>query len=99
MKFDSYENLLDMGANDSFALLAGYRMNSLMSYAVSHELSKKIGFPYVPEYRFVNLYVDGEYAGVYCLIEKIEMDTNRLELTSVYEEMKKICTQERRRKS
>lgn len=94
LKFDSYENLLDMGANDSFALLAGYRMNSLMSYAVSHELSKKIGFPYVPEYRFVNLYVDGEYAGVYCLIEKIEMDTNRLELTSVYEEMKKICTQE-----
>lgn len=94
LKFDSYENLLDMGANDNFALLAGYRMNSLMSYAVSHGLSKQIGFPYVPEYRFVNLYVDGEYAGVYCLIEKIEMDTSRLELTSVYSEMKKIAAQD-----
>lgn len=94
LKFDSYENLLEMGANDNFALLAGYRMNSLMSYAVSHELAKKIGFPFVPEYRFVNLYVAGEYVGVYCLIEKIEIDTNRLEISSVYDEMKNMCTQE-----
>ena len=94
LKFDSYENLLGMGANDGFALLAGYRMNSLMSYAVSHELSREIGFPYVPEYRFVNLYVAGEYAGVYCLIEKIEIDTNRLEISNVYDEMRNICTQE-----
>ena len=94
LKFDSYENLLEMGANDGFALLAGYRMNSLMSYAISHELSKEIGFPYVPEYRFVNLYVAGEYAGVYCLCEKIEIDTNRLEISSVYNEMKNMIPQE-----
>ena len=94
LKFESYENILGMGANDGFALLAGYRMNSLMSYAVSHELSEEIGFPYVPEYRFVNLYVAGEYAGVYCLIEKIEIDTNRLEISNVYDEMKRINTQE-----
>lgn len=90
LKFDSYENLLEMGANDEFALLAGYRMNSLMSYGISNELSEEIGFDFVPEFRYVNLYVGGEYAGVYCLTEKIEIDTNRLEISSVYDETKSL---------
>lgn len=90
LKFDSYVDLLGMGENDDFALLAGYRMNSLMSYCATTELVREVGFAFAPEYRLVNLFVDGEYAGIYFLTEKIEIDKNRLEIGSVYEETKKV---------
>lgn len=90
IKFDSYVELLDLEANDDFALLAGYRMNSLMSYVANAELTKEVGFDYAPGYRMVNLFVGGEYAGVYYLTEKIELDTNRIEIDSVYEETREV---------
>ena len=90
LKFDSYIELLGMDANDDFALLAGYRRNSLMSYVANAELTNAVGFEYAPNYRIVNLFVDGEYAGVYYLTEKIEIDVNGIELSSVYEETRKV---------
>ena len=90
VKFDSRIDLLGMGENEDFALLAGYRKNSLMSYGVTAELSKEVGFAFAPEFRFVNLYVAGEYVGVYFLTEKIEIDENRLDIGNIYEETKKI---------
>lgn len=92
LKFDSYVDLLGMGANDDFALLAGYRLNSLMSYVANAELSKLVKFDYAPEYRLVNLFVGGEYAGVYFLTEKIELDDNRIDITNIYRETEKVNT-------
>ena len=85
LKFDSYVNLLGMGANEDFALLAGYRRNSLMSYVTTNEMIQEIGFDYAPEFRLVNVYVSGEYVGVYFLAEKIKLDKNRIDITNVYE--------------
>lgn len=85
LKFDTYVDLLGMGANEDFALLAGCRRNSLMSYVVSYELIKEVGFDYAPEFRLVNLYVSGEYVGVYLLAEKMKIDRNRIDITNVYQ--------------
>lgn len=90
LKFDSDVDLLDMGANEDYVLLAGYRENSLMSYCISGEMTQALGFSYAPEFRLVNLYINGEYVGVYYLTERIELDTNRIAISSVYEETKKI---------
>lgn len=92
VKLESYVDLLHMGANDDYVLLAGYRDNSLMSYVATTELVQELGFPYAPEFRLVNLYVAGEYAGVYFLTEKIEIDKNRIEIDSVYENSKIAST-------
>lgn len=88
LKFTSDVDLFGMGANDDFTLLAGYRMNSLMSYVTSAELVQEIGFDYAPEFRLVNLYVDGKYVGVYFFTERIEIDENRIEITNLYEKTK-----------
>lgn len=90
LKFDDYVNLLGMGANEDFALLAGYRGSSLMSYVTTTELIQEIGFDYAPEYRIVNVYVGGEYAGVYFLAEKIKLDKNRIDIPSVYKKAETI---------
>ena len=90
VKFDSRIDLLGMGKNEDFALLAGFRNNSLMSYGVTAELAEEVGFAFAPEFRFVNLYVAGEYVGVYFLTEKVEIDENRLDIGNIYEETKKV---------
>lgn len=92
LKLESYVDLLNMGANDDFVLLAGYRDNSLMSYVSTTELVQEMEFAYAPEFRLVNLYVAGEYAGVYFLTEKIEIDKNRIEIDSVYANAKTAST-------
>lgn len=88
LKLESYTDLLNMGANDDFVFLAGYRNGSLMSYVATAELTKELGYAYAPEFRLVNLFVDGVYTGVYFLTEKIEIDKNRIEIESVYENAK-----------
>lgn len=92
IKLESYVDLLGMGVNDDYVLLAGYRDNSLMSYVTTTEFSKELGFEYAPEFRLVNLYVAGEYVGIYFLTEKIEIDTNRIEIDSVYANAKEAST-------
>lgn len=88
LKLESYVDILNMGANDEFALLSGYRNGSLMSYVATSELTQELGYDYAPEFQLVNLYVAGEYAGVYFLAEKVEIDKNRIEIDSVYEHAK-----------
>lgn len=90
LKFDSKVNLLGMGADEDYVLLAGYRENSLMSYVISGEMAKLVEFDYAPEFRLVNLYVGGKYLGVYYLAEKLEIDENRIDIDNLYEQTKKV---------
>lgn len=90
LKFQTAENPLELGENEDFSLLACYRDISLMCYVTTTELIKELGFEYAPDYRLVNLYVGGEYAGVYFLAEKVELDDHRIEITNIYEETKAL---------
>jgi len=90
LKLENPSDLLGMGANEDFVLIAGYRDDSLMSYVATTSFIQELGFAYAPEFRLVNLYVEGEYAGVYFLVEKIELDENRIEIGNLYEETKKL---------
>ena len=90
VKFGEAEDFLGLGENEDFSLLACYRDVSLMCYVTTTELIKELGFPYAPDYRLVNLYVAGDYAGVYFLAEKVELDKNRIDITNVYEKTKTL---------
>lgn len=90
IQLESAIDLLDMGASDDFVFLAGYRDDSLMSYVATTEMVQEMGYAYAPEFRLVNLYVEGEYVGVYFLTEKVELDTNRIDIDSVYRKTKEL---------
>lgn len=90
LKMSTPIDLLGMGENEDYSLLACYRDNSLMCYCTTTELIRELGFPYPPQFRLVNLYVAGEYAGIYFLAEKVELDQNRIDITNVYEETKAV---------
>lgn len=74
------EDLLGMGASENYALLAAYRLNSLLAYKLTFDLCNEIEMDYPPNANFVHLYVDGEYLGMYLLSGKIEIGENRFPL-------------------
>ena len=90
LKLKVSADILGMGANKDFALLSGYRDNSLMTYKIIQDMSKEMQLPNAPESRFVNLYVDGKYIGMYLLTEKMEIDNNRFPLNNLYKQTKKM---------
>ena len=78
-------NLLGMGAHNEWILNGPYLDKTLMRNYMWYNLSAEI-MGYAPEVRFCELFVDGEYRGVYILLESISRgDNNRIEI-SKYDE-------------
>lgn len=74
------ENLLGMGKNKSWNLIGNAYDNSLLKNVVFNDISKEIGISYQPEMQNIDLYVDGEYQGVYTLTTKVSVGKNRIPL-------------------
>ena len=45
-----------------------------------YELANQVGFYWTPEGEYVDVYINGEYNGLYLLSEKVEVASGRLEL-------------------
>ncbi len=84
IKFDSKMDLFGMGKAKKWILLANYYDGTFVRNKVMFDLGKEIGIPYVVESVFVNLYINGEYRGVYQLTEKVELGSSRIDIASDY---------------
>lgn len=80
IKFDEKQGLLGFAPNKDWVLLAEYCDKSLMRTAYMCELAKTVGLPYPIHYRHVELYVNGEYLGVYVLTDQVEKKKNRVDI-------------------
>jgi hypothetical protein len=80
LTLDREADLLGLGAARKYVLLAGYRDNSLLTYKLTYDLAREVGMAYAPKSQLVQLYVDGEYLGLYLLVGKIEVGENRFAL-------------------
>ncbi|WP_392545130.1 CotH kinase family protein [Oryzobacter telluris] len=81
LKLSSSRTLLGMPAARTWVLLANHADASLMRNKLAFDLAAAVGLPHSPQSRFVELRVDGEYLGSYLLAEKVEVATNRVDLT------------------
>ena len=82
---DSYgeKNKVDisgMGESASWVLLANHRDRTLMRNALALTLAQKIGMKYAVEFVFVDLYMNGEYLGLYMLTEKIHTSSTQTDI-------------------
>ena len=80
-------DLLNLGSDKDYALIAGYRDSSLLSYMVIKDLINEMDLEYAPDYKFVNFYVNGEYQGLYVLAEKINVGYNRINIDCTYRDV------------
>ncbi len=72
-------SLLDLPKGNDWVLYAPYSDKSLIRNILSYQLSRNMGH-YAPRTKLCELVVNGEYRGVYVLIEKIKRDTERVDI-------------------
>ena len=81
-KFNSDESILGLPAARKWVLLSLMCDKSKIRNAYATYLAKNIwsGGLWAPDFKFVNLYLNGKFDGLYCIYEKIEQQQNRLAL-------------------
>lgn len=74
-------DLLGMGAAKKWILLANYYDSSNICNKMCFDFAADVGCAYTPESRWVDLYLNGNYAGLYLLTERNEVDPQRVNIS------------------
>ena len=84
INLDKPQDLLGMGSARKWVLLANaYDPTNLRNKLVL-DFAKKTKLKWTPDCEYVDLYLNGEYNGLYLLCEKVEVGENRLNIDSNY---------------
>ena len=81
LKLDKKHKMLGVDKAKSWVLLANYRdVTDLMNTFV-FELGRWMGLPFTNHTRYVELFINGDYTGVYQLTEQVQQGENRVEIS------------------
>ena len=83
IKLSEKTALLGMDKAKTWILLANYTDQSMLHNALGFELGDALGVPFNIEYNFANLYIDGEYRGLYMICEKVQIDSARVDIADL----------------
>ena len=102
IKFDNKQSLLGLPAAKSWVLLAEFGDHTLLMNAAAFKLGDIFNLPYNHKFQHIELYLNGEYMGVYVLTEqnqvgegRVDIDENEswlVEFDSYYDEDPKFRT-------
>lgn len=80
LKLENEADLLGMGSAAGWILLANGGDETNLRNKVALDLARKAGMKGTPDCRYIDLYLNGEYNGLYLLMEKVEIGDNRLNI-------------------
>ena len=83
LKLDRAVNLLGVGKTKDrdWVLISGkFDASALRNYLVWDLAARMGSIPYVPSCTWVNLWVNGDYRGMYTLVEQIEVESDRVNI-------------------
>lgn len=84
LRFNENTSIFGMPEAKNYVLLAEYADKSIMRNTIVHKLSSLSDvLPYKLETRFVELYINTTYMGLYVLTEQVEVHKNKLDLNPV----------------
>ncbi|MGV3743096.1 MAG: CotH kinase family protein [Burkholderiaceae bacterium] len=78
LKLETAASVLGMPAARNWGLLANYLDKTLVRNKLAMNLGEQFGLPYNPRSKFVEMYFNGEYQGMYQLFEHVETGVNRV---------------------
>ena len=81
IEFKQNTSVMGMAAAKRWVLLSGSGDDSLMRTKLVSEAVQTMGMDFAASFRYVDLWMGGEYLGLYLLGEKVELDPARLNLT------------------
>ncbi len=85
IKLNKKHDLFGMGAAKTWILLANYTDQSIIRNSVMYKIGEILGIK-TCENRSVDLYVNGEYYGVYLLCEKVQIQSERIDIFDLEKE-------------
>jgi hypothetical protein len=85
LKGDSAVSLLAMPKESDWILSAPYSDKTMMRNPMTYYLGSRID-PWQPRSKWCELYLNGDYQGVYFLVEKIKRGKNRVHIDHLYSE-------------
>lgn len=94
VKLDEEENLLNMGKSNKWILLSNACDESNLRNKIVYDSAMKIGLNNSPKTSYVDLYINGEYKGIYLLAEKIAVEKNRIDIKDLEKENEELNNQE-----
>lgn len=80
LKFNEAASVLGMPTNRDWNLLANYIDKTMIRNKLAMNLGQKVGLAYSPRSIFVELYFNGQYEGVYQIIETVEESPSRVNI-------------------
>ncbi|MFN5912356.1 MAG: CotH kinase family protein [Bacteroidota bacterium] len=75
-------SLLGLPAENDWLFKAEYLDNSLLNNTIAYEFARRMG-RYAPRTRHCEVFLDGNYIGIYTLTEKVKRDQNRLDIAKL----------------
>lgn len=93
IKLESKAPLLGMPSDKEWALIANYSDKSMLRNAVAMRISRQLGFAWTPHFAWAEVYLNGEYLGLYNLFEHKEVNGHKVAIDvdggDIYLEMDK----------
>ncbi|XME01073.1 CotH kinase family protein [Lachnospiraceae bacterium C1.1] len=80
IKLSSAADILGMGSADKWILQSNVYDASAIRNSLVFSLAEKVGLKYTPEQRRCELYLNGRYAGLYQISEKVEISEERVNI-------------------
>lgn len=81
LKLSAAADLLEMGEGNKWVLLSNASDETNLRNKLVYDFSDQAGFRWTPKCKYVDLYLNGEYVGLYLLTEKIEVTEERLDIS------------------
>lgn len=83
-------DLLDMGSAANWILLSNVEDNSYLRNKITYDMAVAAGMEGAPESRYIDLYINHAYHGMYLLCEKVEIDRERIPAANLHLENKRL---------
>lgn len=80
IKLESKSNLFGMGKSKKWCLLANSSDDSHIKNSLSYDFAQQLGVDVTSDTYPLNLYINGNYEGVYVITEKVEIGSNRVDI-------------------
>lgn len=80
IKLDEGSKILGMGKDKDWVLLANYRDPTDVLNTYAFIVARKMGIPFTTPIRYVEVFLNKEYIGVYQIAEQIEQGNNRVDI-------------------
>lgn len=90
IRLKSRADLFGMGSADNWILLSNVEDRSYIRNKITYDMAVEAGMTGSPESRYIDLYVNHRYHGMYQLCEKVEIDPERVPITDLEAENKRL---------